>query len=102
MKHRGTEEGAEGAEEEVKGSDPGGERLRFLKRALILQPRMDGAGSGPRIRPMNTRPNEQPAAPDAEALAADFEAFHARFASLFVRSEPREHARQYVRALLGP
>lgn len=45
--------------------------------------------------------SELPAALDEDALAADFEAFHARFASLFVRSEPREQAIKYVRALMG-
>ena len=45
--------------------------------------------------------SELPAAPDGDALAADFEAFHARFASLFARSEPREQAIKYVRALMG-
>ena len=42
-----------------------------------------------------------PAAPAWDVLAADFEAFHARFASLFARSEPREQAIKYVRALMG-
>jgi SRSO17 transposase len=45
--------------------------------------------------------SEQPAAPAWDALAADFEAFHARFASLFARSEPREQAIKYVRSLMG-
>jgi SRSO17 transposase len=34
--------------------------------------------------------------------ADDFEAFHARFAGLFVRSEPREQAVKYMRALMAP
>jgi hypothetical protein len=33
--------------------------------------------------------------------AADFEAFHARFAHLFARSEPREQAAKYMRGLLS-
>jgi SRSO17 transposase len=45
--------------------------------------------------------SELPAAPAWDALAADFEAFHARFASLFARSEPREEAKKYVRSLMG-
>jgi hypothetical protein len=51
---------------------------------------------------MTPRASELPAAPDWDALAADFEAFHARFASLFARSESREQAIKYVRALMGP
>lgn len=42
-----------------------------------------------------------PALPDLTPFAADFEAFHARFADLFARSEPREQAVKYVRGLLG-
>jgi len=34
--------------------------------------------------------------------ASEFEDFHARFAHLFARSEPREAARQYLRGLLAP
>jgi SRSO17 transposase len=34
--------------------------------------------------------------------AEDFEAFHARFAHLFARSEPREQAAKYMQGLLGP
>lgn len=34
--------------------------------------------------------------------AKDFEDFHAHFAHLFARSEPREEARQYVRGLVAP
>ena len=34
--------------------------------------------------------------------ASEFEDFHARFAYLFARSEPREEARQYLRGLLAP
>ncbi|MFT3767888.1 MAG: IS701 family transposase [Minicystis sp.] len=40
--------------------------------------------------------------PKLDAFGEDFAAFHARFASLFVRSEPREKAVQYVRTLMGP
>ena len=36
-----------------------------------------------------------------EQWAAEFEDFHARFAHVFVRSEPREEARQYLRGLLA-
>ena len=39
--------------------------------------------------------------PDLTPYAADFEAFHARFADLFARAEPREQAAKYVRGLLG-
>jgi len=42
-------------------------------------------------------------APDElDGWAAEFEDFHARFAELFDRSEPREEARQYLRGLLAP
>lgn len=34
--------------------------------------------------------------------ADDFETFHARFAGLFVRSEPREQAAKYMRGLMAP
>ena len=34
--------------------------------------------------------------------AEEFEDFHARFAHIFARSEPREEARQYLRGLLAP
>lgn len=37
-----------------------------------------------------------------EQWATEFEDFHARFAPLFARSEPREEARQYLRGLLAP
>ena len=40
--------------------------------------------------------------PKLDAIGKDFEAFHARFASLFSRSEPREKAAEYIRALMGP
>jgi SRSO17 transposase len=50
---------------------------------------------------MGPQTSEQAVAPGWDALAADFEAFHERFASLFGRSEPREEARKYVRALMG-
>jgi SRSO17 transposase len=39
---------------------------------------------------------------EIDQYAAEFEAFHARFAHLFVRSEPREAAQQYLRGLLAP
>lgn len=42
-----------------------------------------------------------PALPDLTPFAADFEAFHARFADLFARAEPRAQAVKYVRGLLG-
>lgn len=42
-----------------------------------------------------------PTLPDLTPFATDFEAFHARFADLFSRSEPREQAAKYVRGLLG-
>ncbi|XXY19225.1 hypothetical protein WME88_06190 [Sorangium sp. So ce216] len=45
--------------------------------------------------------SERPAAPAWDALAADFEASHARFAALFARSEPREQAVKYLRSLMG-
>jgi len=45
--------------------------------------------------------SELPAAPAWDALAEDFETFHARFASLFARSESREEAKKYVRSLMG-
>ncbi len=39
---------------------------------------------------------------ELEVWAEDFEAFHARFAHLFARSEPREQAAKYLRGLLAP
>lgn len=45
--------------------------------------------------------NPQHELPDLDVFAADFEEFHARFADLFVRSEPREQAAKYLRGLLG-
>jgi len=39
---------------------------------------------------------------ELETWAEDFEAFHARFAPLFARSEPREQAAKYLRGLLAP
>jgi SRSO17 transposase len=39
---------------------------------------------------------------EIDRYAAEFERFHARFAPAFVRSEPREAARQYLRGLLAP
>jgi SRSO17 transposase len=50
---------------------------------------------------MEPHASELPVAPDWDGLAAEFEAFHVRFASLFGRSEPREESRKYVRALMG-
>jgi SRSO17 transposase len=41
-------------------------------------------------------------AEELDKWADDFAAFHARFASLFGRSEPRRQAMKYVRALLTP
>lgn len=40
--------------------------------------------------------------PDLDVFAADFEEFHARFADLFARSEPRAQAAKYIRGLMGP
>jgi SRSO17 transposase len=37
-----------------------------------------------------------------DEYAGEFETFHARFAHLFVRSEPREAAQRYLRGLLAP
>ncbi|WP_437963141.1 transposase [Sorangium sp. So ce260] len=51
---------------------------------------------------MSPGASELPAAAAWDALAADFQAFHARFAALFARSEPREQAIKYVRSLMGP
>src|SRR4051812_22757840 len=42
-----------------------------------------------------------PDRPELDRFAEDFAAFHARFADLFLRSEPREQAAKYVRGLLG-
>jgi SRSO17 transposase len=39
---------------------------------------------------------------EIDRYAAEFETFHARFAHAFVRSEPREASRQYLRGLLAP
>jgi SRSO17 transposase len=39
---------------------------------------------------------------ELDTWAAEFEAFHRRFAGFFSRSEPREDARQYLRGLLSP
>lgn len=49
---------------------------------------------------LNTR--ELPEPPDWDAISADFEGFHARFASVFARSESREQALKFLRALMGP
>jgi len=51
---------------------------------------------------MVPRASELPEPPDWDALAADFDEFHARFASVFARSESREQARKYMRTLMGP
>ena len=50
---------------------------------------------------MPALPPRHPPLPDLAPFAADFEAFHARFADLFARAEPREQAVKYVRGLLG-
>lgn len=42
-----------------------------------------------------------PDRPDLDRFAEDFHAFHARFADLFGRSEPREQAAKYLRGLMG-
>ena len=39
---------------------------------------------------------------ELDQWADDFAAFHARFAHLFVRREPREQAIKYLRALMAP
>lgn len=39
---------------------------------------------------------------ELDTWAEDFEAFHARFADLFCRQEPREQSRKYLRGLLAP
>ncbi len=39
---------------------------------------------------------------ELEKWAGDFEVFHARFADLFTRSEPREQAAKYIRGLMAP
>jgi SRSO17 transposase len=39
---------------------------------------------------------------EIDQFAREFGAFHARFAHAFVRSEPREASRQYLRGLLAP
>ena len=39
---------------------------------------------------------------ELDEWADDFEAFHARFAGLFARSEPREQAAKYMRGLMVP
>jgi SRSO17 transposase len=38
---------------------------------------------------------------ELESWADEFDAFHARFADLFCRQEPREQSRKYLRALLS-
>ncbi|MBM4432352.1 MAG: IS701 family transposase [Chloroflexi bacterium] len=39
---------------------------------------------------------------DLSAWATEFEAFHARFARFFKRSEPRQQSAKYLRALMAP
>jgi SRSO17 transposase len=39
---------------------------------------------------------------ELQEWAEDFEAFHARFAPIFGRKEPREQAQKYIRGLLAP
>ena len=39
---------------------------------------------------------------ELETWADDFVAFHARFAHLFARREPRQQAAKYLRVLLAP
>ncbi len=51
---------------------------------------------------MGSRQHDPSVPLNLAAFAADFAAFHARFAHLFARSEPREKAVQYVRSLMGP
>ena len=51
---------------------------------------------------MGTRAQAEVQLPKLDALGEDFEAFQARFASLFARSEPRRKAVEYIRALMGP
>lgn len=41
-------------------------------------------------------------AEELQEWAEDFEAFHARFAPIFGRKEPREQAQKYIRGLLAP
>ena len=41
-------------------------------------------------------------AEELNAWAEDFESFHARFADLFGRREPREEIAKYLRGLLAP
>ena len=38
---------------------------------------------------------------ELDGWAADFEAFHARFAHLFARREPRQQAAKYMRGLMS-
>lgn len=40
--------------------------------------------------------------PDRSPVYASFSSFHARFAGIFSRPEPREQAGKYLRALMGP
>ncbi len=51
---------------------------------------------------MGSRQHEPSIPLNLDAFAADFAAFHARFAHLFARSEPRDKAVKYVRSLMGP
>jgi len=41
-------------------------------------------------------------AEELEEWGGDFAAFHARFATVFHRREPREQSAKYLRALLAP
>src|SRR6266540_4457158 len=50
---------------------------------------------------MATAASFAPDRPDLDVFAADFAAFHARFADLFGRAEPRAQAAKYLRGLLG-
>lgn len=42
-----------------------------------------------------------PEHPSLDRFEADFQSFHARFADLFARSEPRDQAAKYLRGLMG-
>ena len=51
---------------------------------------------------MEPTPHLVPPVPRLDAFGEDFAAFHARFAPLFARSEPRLKSVEYIRALMGP
>jgi SRSO17 transposase len=51
---------------------------------------------------METLPEATRPRLNLDAFVADFASFHARFASLFARSEPRRKAEQYLRTQMGP